>query len=223
MSQPVASTPIDFGTSCVPVERNITIDNVGSGWFTVLPPTISDCNAFTASVTRNTTQVAAGTSISMTVVFTPPNSANQQNGTLNVWSSDPNVGMAHFALSGTTGIKLVAQPASTVAFGSPLSAIDKNITIISNVGSAPLTLSIASPNISGSATFALITPPSTSVPVGGSSVATIRFTAPLGSPLPQVGVFALSTNDPSMSVVRFTLTGLAPATVFQAVPQPNAV
>ena len=211
----------NFGSVAVGTNSTHTfvITNTGSTNLTISGITIDGINAASFSATNLTATVSPGGSTNFTVNFAPTN-AGVQIAQLHIASNDPtnnpfNIGLTGFGagLPGVSPVIGVQQPpgtnlvnnAATNDFG--LVAVGTNSThtfVITNTGSANLTLSGITIDGSNAASFSA-TNFATTVSPGGSTNFTVYF-APTNAGV-LIALLHIVNNDTNNSPFNIMLTG----------------
>ena len=188
--------------------RDVTVSNTGTAALHINNVTISDGQFAITSGDISGTDLAAGASATVTLIFSP-SAVGAQSGTMTITSNDPDEGTVNVSLSGT-GTEapkpdINVSPLS-VDFGSvPLGSSSTRDVTVSNTGTAVLHINnitisdgefaINSGDISG-----------TDLAPGASSTVTIVFTP--SAVVAQSGTMTVTSNDPDEGSVNVSLSGI---------------
>src|SRR4029077_546314 len=215
-----ASTDFPTGT----VTRTFTIQNLGTASLTLNLATLSGANAADFSViTQPASTVAPGGTTSFQVRFNP-SAVGTRSATLSVGNNDADENPYDFALQGTgvssgpeinvlgNGTTIIdgdtsPSGADHTDFGStdfPTGTVTRTFTI-QNLGTASLTLNLATLSGANAADFSVITQPATTVAPGGTTSFQVRFNpSAVGT---RSATLSVGNNDADENPYDFALQG----------------
>ena len=220
----------DFGTSGIGigVTRTFTIFNTGTSTLTIGAITFSGGGIF-ALTTPPAASVPAGGSTTFVVTFTPTGLGIVTSG-ITIANNDSDENPYRFLMQGTGA----ALPSEIDIQGNTTSIVDGDITpslldwtdfagssvgvgitrtfTIFNSGTGVLTLGARTFTGANAADFTVVTPPSLTVAVGGSTTMVIQFTP--GAIGLRTATFSIANNDSSENPYDFSIqgTGFTPLT-----------
>ena len=226
-TSPSGADHTDFGSTDFPtgtVTRTFTIQNLGTASLTLNLATLSGANAADFSViTQPASTVAPGGTTSFQVRFNP-SAVGTRSATLSVGNNDADENPYDFALQGTgvtagpeinilgNGTTIIdgdtsPSGADHTDFGStdfPTGTVTRTFTI-QNLGTASLTLNLATLSGANAADFSVITQPASPVAPGGTTSFQVRFNpSALGT---RSATLSVGNNDADENPYDFALQG----------------
>ncbi|MBL8913878.1 MAG: choice-of-anchor D domain-containing protein [Archangium sp.] len=210
-----APSPLAFGSQLVnttSAQQLLTITNTGTGPLTMTSRTLAGSAAFSAAPLTFPRTIAAGGTLQMGFFFTPQTEGSA-SGTV-TFAHDAPGSPSVVNLTGTgVSPRLTTSPAGTLALGGrPVGQTSSPVTlVVSNTGSAPLTISgmvIAGPNASE---FALSMPPMFPTTLAVAASLNVGVTVTPSARGMRTATLAITSDAPgSPTNVTLTATGQGP-------------
>jgi hypothetical protein len=206
----VTPASLDFGTVTVNQTKDLPLQIANTGNAALNITSIGGSSGQFTLVGSLPSSIAAGSSQSITIRFSPAASGTQ-TGTLTIRSNDPLKPAVTVNLSGTGGsaqVPTLQLPAQSIDFGNVKVGQVKDIYfVVNNVGAAFLTVKfsgLSAPMGPGFGTD-FYTAGMNLAPVVGGQGTNIRFSPTSPGAVSQTMV--LTTNDPARPTVRIPVTG----------------
>jgi hypothetical protein len=206
----VTPASLDFGTVSVNQTKDLPLQIANTGNAALNIISIGGSSGQFTLVGNLPSSIAAGSSQSITIRFSPTASGTQ-TGTLTIRSNDPAKPAVSVNLSGagaSAQVPMIQLPAESINFGNVKVGQVKDIYfMVYNVGSAFLTVKfsgLSAPMGPGFGTD-FYTAGMNLAPIVGGQGTNIRFSPTSQGPVSQTMV--LTTNDPVRPMVRIAVTG----------------